>query len=167
MYKVPLKNKLLTGDLAKVMCKIINDAENSIYLSCYYIQQPIINPCTKIRSIFSALEATSKRGLNVKILLDHHPENAKQYVPNLLAARWLLVRNIPVRYLPRGTTLHAKLLIVDDNYIITGSHNLSPTGLERNVEISFLITDPSLATAASSWFLRYWNKSIDFSINIQ
>lgn len=157
------RNKLLTGDLAKIMTMLITHAKKSVYLTSYHIQNPSLSRCPKIHNIFLSLKDAQEHSIDVRVLLNYLPHSFPKYIHNLPAALWFVKQNIPVRYLPRATTLHAKLIIVDSLYMIIGSHNLTPTAFEKNVEASFLIVDSSLASSSSNWYIRYWDKSIDFT----
>lgn len=155
-------NKLLTGDLIKVMSDRIINAEKSVHLTCYHIRNPYFAHRRNVQKIFTSLYTAHENGINVRILLNYVPSYYRKYIKNLGAARWFHTHNIPVRYIEKNTTMHAKLLIVDSRYFIIGSHNLSPAGLERNIEASVFIDDTRLAGNLNRWFLHYWNNAVDF-----
>jgi len=59
--------------------------------------------------------------------------------------------------------LHQKLILIDDVYVIAGSHNLSVKSLAENIELSFLIQDDIIYKESETKFLKLWETAKDFS----
>ncbi|MEM4546663.1 MAG: phospholipase D-like domain-containing protein, partial [Nitrososphaerota archaeon] len=55
------------------------------------------------------------------------------------------------------TTTHAKLIIIDNETVIIGSHNWTESALTRNHETSIMIQDKETATKLTNYFMRIWN----------
>jgi phosphatidylserine/phosphatidylglycerophosphate/cardiolipin synthase-like enzyme len=67
----------------------------------------------------------------------------------------LLVKNGVEVYLdsPRKTT-HTKLVVIDQRFILLGSHNLTQSALKYNNEISILLDNPDLAREAREYMQK-------------
>ena len=52
--------------------------------------------------------------------------------------------------------VHAKLIIIDDRFIITGSHNYTMHAFTENIEFSILVESENLAEQAEVFFDRIY-----------
>ena len=64
-----------------------------------------------------------------------------------------------VKFGPVSQITHAKIFIVDDQYIILGSHNLSKRSVERNDETSVLINSRAVAMEYQRYFNLLWART--------
>ena len=55
-----------------------------------------------------------------------------------------------------GGLLHTKLMIIDDQIVIIGSHNYTYNAFETNFEASVLIDDREIAAEFKNYFLTFW-----------
>ena len=58
----------------------------------------------------------------------------------------------------RKTLLHGKLLIIDNNIAILGSHNITYSGLHKNIELSLLIEEKNIVKEFRNLFFILWNQ---------
>jgi len=96
-----------------------------------------------------ALHEAARRGVDITLLLERPADNAHyrgpdRPFPDLPARRlaWPLARR------PPGASLHAKLLAVDDRYLLVGSANVTAAALDRNLECGLLLDRGREAEAA-------------------
>lgn len=96
-----------------------------------------------------ALHQAAARNVEITLLLERRADNAHYQGPDLpfadLPARrlaWPLTRR------PPGTSMHAKLLAVDDRYLLVGSANVTSAALDRNLECGLLLDGGREAEAA-------------------
>ncbi len=95
--------------------------------------------------LVSDLIAAHRRGVDVKVVLDlrssYDPEsgNAVRDYANGIAADMLTYAGIDVSYFPSSYHMHQKLVVIDEETVIIGSHNWTYSGLFKNVESSSLI----------------------------
>ena len=59
------------------------------------------------------------------------------------AEAWLAAHGIPVVWDEVSRTSHAKVLLIDDQQALVGSHNWTRAALLDNREASVLLTDPT------------------------
>ncbi len=132
-----------TNCTAKIV-RAIKKAKKSILVQAYsFTSQPIIK----------ALASAKYRGINVKILLDKSLIiNRSQYYSPI---PYFQDQNIWIRidYLP--VIAHNKVIIVDDNTVITGSFNFTRAAQKNNTENVLIINDSKLAQKyTDNWYER-------------
>lgn len=64
-----------------------------------------------------------------------------------------------VKFGPTSQITHAKIFIVDDQFVILGSHNLSKRSVSRNDETSILINNRTIAMEYKRYFELLWARS--------
>lgn len=132
-----------TDCTAKIV-KAIKKAKKSILVQAYsFTSRPIIK----------ALASAKYRGINVKILLDKSLiiNRSRYYSP----IPYFQDQNIWIRidYLP--VIAHNKVIIVDDNTVITGSFNFTRAAQKDNTENVLIIDDSKLAQKyTDNWYKR-------------
>jgi phosphatidylserine/phosphatidylglycerophosphate/cardiolipin synthase-like enzyme len=99
--------------------------------------------------VYAALEDAAARGVDVRVLADEEADDT----PDRLEA--LADAGAQTRLDDRAVTTHHKLWVIDD-VVITGSHNLSDSGLVRNAELSARTADVDVVDAAAARFDALW-----------
>ena len=117
---------------AAAVIELINAARSQILLVSY---ATYTEP-----SISTALSAAVARGVAVTLLAERHEDNPSYTAlgtpfPGLDALRlhW------PAGSRPPGASLHAKIIVVDDQVALVGSANLTSRAMESNLECGILI----------------------------
>jgi phosphatidylserine/phosphatidylglycerophosphate/cardiolipin synthase-like enzyme len=117
---------------AAAVVDLISEAQQEILLVSFAVQRE--------RLIKAALEAASARGVSITLVTETHADNRSYSAestpfPGLDAIRlhW------PKAQRPRGASLHAKIIVVDDRVALVGSANLTSTAMEANLECGILI----------------------------
>ncbi len=121
-------------------------AHHSIDLEMYVLSD---------RLVIDALVAATKRGVELRVLLD--PTQSQ----NAVTLAQLNAAGANVRfYLQAGDELlHAKAAIIDGSVILFGSCNWSRSGFTRNHELDLLIQDSRLAAIFSQRVAQDWASS--------
>jgi len=97
---------------------------------------------TRLRRFFDILFEKKSQGLQVNFLINWHTERRVVPLTNLFAIRELKRHKCNVRTLRNDRCCHAKIIIVDQDKAILGSHNLSVKSCHNNFEASYLVLDP-------------------------
>jgi len=97
---------------------------------------------TRLRDFFRILCEKRDQGLIVNFLINWNDERRVVPAANVYAIRYLKEHKINVRIIRGGRCCHAKILMVDRDRAIIGSHNLSVRSCHNNFEVSYLILDP-------------------------
>ncbi len=64
-----------------------------------------------------------------------------------------------VKFGPLSIITHSKLFIIDDQFVILGSHNLSKRSVMQNDETSILINNRTVAIEYKRYFELLWNRN--------
>lgn len=88
------------------------------------------------------------RGVDVTVILEGEDSVGRD---NRAAAGYLTRSGVKVVF-PRGRrTTHAKAVVIDDRFVMIGSHNLSHAALAKNRELSVLLDSPQLAAQVTRY----------------
>jgi phosphatidylserine/phosphatidylglycerophosphate/cardiolipin synthase-like enzyme len=141
------KNELLLGsDFSDRVIELIDSADSSIYIFMFDWKWYKNDFSCDVSRINQALVRATRRGVKVQTLLNY--SEIVEILNNLnITARRANVRKL----------LHAKSIVIDENIIILGSHNLSKEAMTANVEMSLVISDPELAKRIINYFQTIWS----------
>ena len=97
--------------------------------------------------IAQALIDAKKRGVQVQVILDK-----SQRTEHYSAADFLLHAGIPVSIDATHAIAHNKVMVIDDQTVITGSFNFTKAAEEHNAENLLVLHDRTLAAEyATNW----------------
>ena len=154
---------LFDSDYINTAQFLIERAEREIFLSTFRLQ--IFNrlKSSKFLGLYSALIHALKRGVDVRVLTQFSAIPGKCPRSNTTSMRMLRDKGARVRFLSGGRIAHAKILCIDETYLISGSHNWSASSLCQNFEFSVLARDPAQVAGARAHFLAAWDAAVDFA----
>ena len=116
-----------------------------------YLQTPYFIPT---HPILLALRNAALAGVDVRIML---PSTADRGRVMLYASqsyfRDLLPAGVKV-YLYKSGYMHAKTMVIDDDFVTIGSTNIDPRSLEQNFEVNAFLYDGELAVRQRDIFLK-------------
>ena len=98
--------------------------------------------------IAAELVRAGRRGVEVTVILEGGKPVGGE---NRAAASALTRGGVRVVFPDRQRVTHAKAVVVDDRYVLIGSHNLTHSALARNNELSVLLDSPELATQVTGY----------------
>ncbi|WP_107668873.1 DUF655 domain-containing protein [Cyanothece sp. BG0011] len=144
---------------------VLNQGKQSINLALFVFSD---------QQIANSLENKNNQGINIKALID--PEFAFRYYSEGLDMLGVALSNnckyemdnqpwqkkintVGFANLPQGDKLHHKFAIVDDNIVITGSHNWSASANYQNDETLLVIENPVITAHYQQEFDRLYNNS--------
>jgi phosphatidylserine/phosphatidylglycerophosphate/cardiolipin synthase-like enzyme len=135
--------------------KLVKNAKEYIYIPIFYLTH---------KGLTQELINAHKRGVDIKIILDATAAKNKYSTHNILRKEGLHVKVENF-----GGKMHAKSMIVDDKYIVSGSMNLTKAGNSKNDENTLVIKNPKLALKYKKYFLTLWrdipNKYLNYDPN--
>ena len=116
---------------------------------------------SKVDDILSELISARKRGVDVKVILEGGEDflGADFEKSSQATCDYLSKGGVIVRFDPRNTTTHAKLIVIDNSSIIIGSTNWNYNAIENNNEASVLINSPGVALHYAGYFDSLWKDS--------
>jgi len=124
----------------------INKANHSVFVQAYGFTS---------KKIIDALAQAKNRGLQVEIILDRSNFREKKY--DLLKS--LQNNQIQIYQDKVAGIAHNKVIIIDENTVITGSFNFTENADKRNAENVLLITNKDVVKAYyQNWLFRKRDK---------
>lgn len=94
------------------------------------------------------LADAQRRGVDVRVILEGGDEVGRE---NRAVAGYLARKGVKVVFPRGGRTTHAKSVVIDDRFVLIGSHNLSHAALTKNRELSVLLDSPELAAQVTRY----------------
>ena len=135
----------------------VANAKACIFISTFKAEITTKKRGKKLKEFFDLLIAAANEGVNV-LLLTNGKEH-RNHIPdsNAYAIKYLKKSKVKVRVLPNARVCHAKLIIIDWEVAILGSHNLSVRSCHNNFELSVEISDKEQIRALYDIFCQLWN----------
>jgi phosphatidylserine/phosphatidylglycerophosphate/cardiolipin synthase-like enzyme len=119
------------GGATEAVVNCLREATNSVLVQAYsFTSAPIAE----------ALVAAHRRGVKVRVILDHSQRTEKYS-----EADFLDHSGIPPLIDAEHPIAHNKVMIIDEYLLITGSFNFTKAAEEKNAENLLVINDPELA----------------------
>ncbi len=122
--------------------ELINSAKTYIYVPTFLITNSEIS---------TALINAHNRGVDVRVIIDANSVTTRNTKHAQLRKTGIMLKT--ENYAGK---LHAKTMIIDDTYLITGSMNFSNSGNSKNDENTLIIKDNKIAKAHKNFFLYLW-----------
>lgn len=132
-----LDNQFLPQALA-----MIDTAKSSVDISTFKAEITHKPRGRRLVAFFEKLYEKKAQGLRVRFLINFNDDRRVTPKTNPSAINNLKNHRIEVRVLQHNRCNHAKILIVDTDKAIVGSHNLSVKSCHNNFEVSYLLVDP-------------------------
>lgn len=102
---------------------------------CVYIQTPYFLPS---ESLLKALQSAALAGVDVRLMIPRDSDSAMLRYATGSYIKECLLSGIKI-YHYEPTIMHAKVVIVDDEFVTTGSTNFDFRSFEHNFEINALV----------------------------
>ncbi|MCP3855407.1 MAG: hypothetical protein GY698_11835 [Actinomycetia bacterium] len=108
--------------------------------------------------LVESLEERAAAGVSVRLILDQDDGGepfGSLFINQALVDR-LASTAVEVRFDPEDTLLHSKVVVVDDQVAVVGSHNWTRSGFNNTHELSVLYVAPAVAAAFGTRFDSLW-----------
>ena len=142
---------------SKRIIELIKNAKHYIYMPTFLITH---------QKITEALIDAKKRGIDVRIIIDGNSTTTAHSTHSILRNNGILLKT--ENYAGK---LHSKMIIIDDEYLITGSMNFSNSGENKNDENTVIIKNSKIAKAHKDFFLYLWtiipNKFLKYNVRAE
>lgn len=142
----------------ETLISALDQAKESVYLQAYVLSS---------QEIADALVRAHQRGVKVRALVDHAQINVEY-----AKLHFLDTNNVAVYIDILAILAHNKVIVIDNEIVVTGSYNFSNAAEKRNVENYIIIHDPKVAKSYLESFIdRYQDslryKNTDKSVSLQ
>lgn len=129
-------------DFLKVATPLIHEARKRIDIATFKAEIKHRPSGADLICFFETLYRKRAQGVEVNFLLNWNDKRRAVPNSNRYAIKELLASGVNVRILPDNRCCHAKIIIIDTDRALIGSHNLSVRSCSHNFEVSYLLTLP-------------------------
>ncbi len=133
---------------------LVTQAKKEICISTFKLEVTDKPRGRDLLEFFKAIVEKVKSGVKVKVLFNWHEDRRSVAKTNFYSSIFLKSAGCDIRYLRNNRCCHAKLLMVDKEKVLLGSHNLSIRSTQANFELSYLIPDPETVAQVGAVFER-------------
>jgi len=138
------------------LVSMINEAESRIRVSMFAISERFRSSDRKKNSVYHALLCAAERGLICQAVLSESGPFAWNRRFNASARDGLNEAGYNVRYARRSQLLHQKQIIIDNNIVVIGSHNIGQSSVIVNRDVSVAIKSKKFYDIAIKEFNICW-----------
>lgn len=140
--------ELIAGSWRKPFYELVSSAQESLLLAAPYIKEE------EARRVSAARSTTSAGRVSLTVLTDLRADSILSASLDIGALQMFAnqFKQAEVISVPR---LHAKVYVADRRRAIIGSANLTPSGLDHNMEYGVLIDDPSVVARVHRDLMQY------------
>ncbi len=135
---------------------LVAAAKKSIDISTFKAELTTKPRGRRLIKLFDLVIEKSRLGIPVRFLISKREEYGHIPLTNLFAVRELKRNKVQVRHLRNSRLCHAKILIIDGDIAVLGSHNLSIRSCHNNFEMSVCITDPYIVGQIKGIYTSVW-----------
>ena len=116
-----------------------------------------------VRKLLKELFYAKWRGIDIRIIVGHSLKTVSIDYQDRISFRYLSKNGIPVKFSnpPDDYSLHSKYVIIDDDLVITGSHNWSPNAFSVSKEDSITIYSSDVAIKFKTEFEDLWTTGLE------
>lgn len=143
--------------------RLLGEARATVRVSLYNATLKGRDAETSSARLLDALRLASRRGADVRVLLNAVSPAKRLLIYNDACAQFLTRKGCQVRRLKDQRCLHVKLVSVDDRCAVLGSHNWSFHSLRRNAELSWVVDVPREVRKLNAVFDELWRASVPWS----
>lgn len=141
-------NPIICGEIAEKLPQLVKTAGKSIDIIAYdwrwYPNQPL-----KPTQLFNqAVVQAVQDGIQVRAVCNRAEQALK-----------LQAAGIKARSLEASKTVHSKVIIIDGEKLLVGSHNLTRNAFARNFETSLLVEDGPTTDRFKKYFHRLYERA--------
>lgn len=129
----------------KEVIPLINSAKNTINIIVFDWRWYSNDPGATCQLFNQAILAAARRGVKIRVITS-----------NDKIVEILKKGGIDAKILNLSRLVHAKLMIIDENIVITGSHNYTISAFTQNLEFSVIITDENPQVGILIFFNNIW-----------
>ncbi len=145
-YEYDVVKPIFGDQFCDIVLPLIENAKNEINIIVFNWRMPFDTPKLSIRAFNDSLVRAIGRGVKVRAIV------SKPFV-----AEELHRFGIIAKVMPSSRRLHTKLLIIDKQKIIVGSHNYSQSAFAKNFECSVYFALSEAENKFINYFENLWS----------
>lgn len=150
---------LVNEEFLPAAIHLVKDAQKSIDISTFKAELTTKPRGRRLMELFSLIIEKSRLGIPVRFLISKRESYGHIPLTNLFAVRELKANGVQVRHLRNDRLCHAKIILIDKELAILGSHNLSIKSCHSNFEVSICTTNENIAGNLERAFSHAWDNA--------
>jgi phosphatidylserine/phosphatidylglycerophosphate/cardiolipin synthase-like enzyme len=120
---------------------LLNNAKNSVDIIIFDWRWYPQDPGSSAQLFSQSVIRAARRGVKVRVIANN------QSIANILNQNGCFAKKLLNQKL-----VHVKLMIIDDEIVVTGSHNYTQSAFQVNLELSVILTQPECMADFKSFF---------------
>lgn len=136
---------LIGSQFAPRLIELIDNAEKTIDVVMFEWRWYESDPSNPMQLVNNAFVRASRRGVAIRCITSN-----AGIVEILRGLKW------KAKKLNRRGLLHSKLIILDNEVVVVGSHNLTGSAMQSNVESSMVVPCTKSSHEFRNFFERLW-----------
>ena len=148
----------IAQDYPKRVVPLVETAQNTIEILMYEWKWYGHESAGGVQKLNLALISAARRGVKIRVLLNIESMGHAITKINTRTAQILRLSNVEVKFGQVGIVTHAKMMILDDNILVLGSHNYSKAAFSRNQEASIIVEGRDEILPYRKYFKGLWQQ---------
>jgi phosphatidylserine/phosphatidylglycerophosphate/cardiolipin synthase-like enzyme len=146
----------IAEDFPKIVIPIIKAAKSSIDILVYEWKWYGYQAASAIQQFNLEITSAARRGVKVRVIMNIEHYSHPLTKINTRTERVLKQAGCEVIMARVGGRTHAKMIIVDKNILILGSHNFCKSSFSTNAEVSITLADCPVIEEYCRYFESLW-----------
>ena len=147
------------SDYPKNVMPLVEQATTSIEIMMYTWKWYGHESAGGVQKLSLAINAAAHRGVKVRVILNVESMGHAITRINTKTRGFLERAGCEVKWGKLGIATHAKMVIIDDQILVLGSHNFSKAAFSRNPEASIIIDGREEIAAYRQYFKDLWQQA--------
>jgi len=140
----------------KRVIPLVNSARSTIEILMFLWKWYGHESAGGVQRLNLALCGAARRGVKIKVLLNIESMGHAITKINTRTAQHLQQHGIEIKWGQVGILTHAKMMIIDDEIMVLGSHNYSKSAFSRNQEASIIVSGREDIKEYREYFRDLW-----------
>ena len=140
----------------KAVIPLVNAARSNIEILMYQWKWYGHESAGGVQRLNLALIGAARRGVKIKVLLNIESMGHAITKINTRTAQHLEQYGVEIKWGQVGIVTHAKMMILDDEILVLGSHNYSKSAFSRNQEASIIVKGREDIKEYRQYFRDLW-----------
>jgi phosphatidylserine/phosphatidylglycerophosphate/cardiolipin synthase-like enzyme len=147
---------IIDGDYPGIVIPLIENCKASLDILVYEWKWYGHQALSSIQQFNLAICSAARRGVHVRALLNIEHSTHPISRINTRTERFLRQAGCEVRMANVGGRTHAKMLIIDKNILVLGSHNFCKSSFSTNAEVSIVVAECPQIEEYQHYFDELW-----------
>jgi len=159
MYTLNAETQAIIGcDYPRIVVPLLSAAVTKIDIIMYEWKWYSHEQAGGMEKLNLAILDRARSKVQVRVLLNIESMGHAITKINSRTASFLQQRGVIVKFGQVGVATHAKMVLIDDQCAIVGSHNYSKGSFTRNQECSVMIKGPEAIRPFIDYFKLLWDR---------